>query len=186
MFALVSYALHWSQNGLSLEPGNKNLGWLPTFTLLKSRSESMDFIFSRKWGISIWENDDPLKLSFSFDLLSFQPRSSEVLSGDSFLHFSGSLEAPRVIFARSKPLPTQSGALATVIGQRKSKSVKVTVRVRVRAYFFIITCWLYVTAGDLIATRRSDSFSKWQRNCHLIKPKLQRTFQNGGSKLSYH
>ncbi|XP_057344280.1 tubulin polyglutamylase TTLL5 isoform X7 [Manis pentadactyla] len=41
---------------------------------------------------------------------------------------TGSLEAPRVIFARSKPLPTQSGALATVIGQRKSKSVKVTVR----------------------------------------------------------
>ncbi|XP_073098201.1 tubulin polyglutamylase TTLL5 isoform X3 [Manis javanica] len=37
---------------------------------------------------------------------------------------TGSLEAPRVIFARSKPLPTQSGALATVIGQRKSKSVK--------------------------------------------------------------
>ncbi|XP_038969246.1 tubulin polyglutamylase TTLL5 isoform X8 [Rattus norvegicus] len=37
---------------------------------------------------------------------------------------TGSLEAPQVIFARSKPLPTQSGALATVIGQRKSKSVK--------------------------------------------------------------
>ncbi|XP_028361635.1 tubulin polyglutamylase TTLL5 isoform X3 [Phyllostomus discolor] len=37
---------------------------------------------------------------------------------------SGSLETPQVIFARSKPLPTQSGALATVIGQRKSKSVK--------------------------------------------------------------
>nr|KAF6503266.1 tubulin tyrosine ligase like 5 [Molossus molossus] len=37
---------------------------------------------------------------------------------------SGSLEAPQVIFARSKPLPTQSGALATVIEQRKSKSVK--------------------------------------------------------------
>ncbi|XP_073923602.1 tubulin polyglutamylase TTLL5 isoform X9 [Castor canadensis] len=37
---------------------------------------------------------------------------------------AGSLEAPQVIFARSKPLPTQSGALATVIGQRKSKSVK--------------------------------------------------------------
>nr|XP_044629995.1 tubulin polyglutamylase TTLL5 isoform X14 [Equus asinus] len=33
-----------------------------------------------------------------------------------------SLEPPQVIFARSKPLPTQSGALA--IGQRKSKSVK--------------------------------------------------------------
>ncbi|XP_051052327.1 tubulin polyglutamylase TTLL5 isoform X8 [Phodopus roborovskii] len=37
---------------------------------------------------------------------------------------TGSLEAPQVIFARSKPLPTQSGALATVLGQRKSKSVK--------------------------------------------------------------
>ncbi|XP_014639925.1 PREDICTED: tubulin polyglutamylase TTLL5 isoform X12 [Ceratotherium simum simum] len=37
---------------------------------------------------------------------------------------TGSLEAPQVIFARSKPLPTQSGAPATVIGQRKSKSVK--------------------------------------------------------------
>ncbi|XP_022277943.1 tubulin polyglutamylase TTLL5 isoform X14 [Canis lupus familiaris] len=37
---------------------------------------------------------------------------------------TGSLEAPQVIFARSKLLPTQSGALATVIGQRKSKSVK--------------------------------------------------------------
>ncbi|XP_039088141.1 tubulin polyglutamylase TTLL5 isoform X3 [Hyaena hyaena] len=37
---------------------------------------------------------------------------------------AGPLEAPQVIFARSKPLPTQSGALATVIGQRKSKSVK--------------------------------------------------------------
>ncbi|XP_049754623.1 tubulin polyglutamylase TTLL5 isoform X4 [Elephas maximus indicus] len=37
---------------------------------------------------------------------------------------TGSVEAPQVIFARSKPLPTQSGALATVIGQRKSKSVK--------------------------------------------------------------
>ncbi|XP_059545830.1 tubulin polyglutamylase TTLL5 isoform X11 [Myotis daubentonii] len=37
---------------------------------------------------------------------------------------SGSLEAPQVIFARSKPLPTQSGAPATIIGQRKSKSVK--------------------------------------------------------------
>nr|XP_048305197.1 tubulin polyglutamylase TTLL5 isoform X15 [Myodes glareolus] len=37
---------------------------------------------------------------------------------------TGSLEAPQVIFARSKPLPTQSGALATVIGQRKSKSMK--------------------------------------------------------------
>ncbi|XP_070272354.1 tubulin polyglutamylase TTLL5 isoform X4 [Myotis yumanensis] len=37
---------------------------------------------------------------------------------------SGSLEAPQVIFARSKPLPTQSGAPATMIGQRKSKSVK--------------------------------------------------------------
>ncbi|XP_005605413.2 tubulin polyglutamylase TTLL5 isoform X24 [Equus caballus] len=35
---------------------------------------------------------------------------------------TGSLEPPQVIFARSKPLPTQSGALA--IGQRKSKSVK--------------------------------------------------------------
>ncbi|XP_027630965.1 tubulin polyglutamylase TTLL5 isoform X13 [Tupaia chinensis] len=37
---------------------------------------------------------------------------------------TGTLEAPQVIFARSKPLPTQPGALATVIGQRKSKSVK--------------------------------------------------------------
>ncbi|XP_047396791.1 tubulin polyglutamylase TTLL5 isoform X15 [Sciurus carolinensis] len=37
---------------------------------------------------------------------------------------TGSLEAPQVIFARSKPLPTQSGALATGIGQRKTKSVK--------------------------------------------------------------
>ncbi|XP_044916209.1 tubulin polyglutamylase TTLL5 isoform X16 [Felis catus] len=37
---------------------------------------------------------------------------------------TGPLGAPQVIFARSKPLPTQSGALATVIGQRKSKSVK--------------------------------------------------------------
>ncbi|XP_040598664.1 tubulin polyglutamylase TTLL5 isoform X14 [Mesocricetus auratus] len=37
---------------------------------------------------------------------------------------TGSLEAPQVIFARSKPLPTQSGAFATVLGQRKSKSVK--------------------------------------------------------------
>ncbi|XP_075804081.1 tubulin polyglutamylase TTLL5 isoform X13 [Microtus pennsylvanicus] len=37
---------------------------------------------------------------------------------------TGSLEAPQVIFARSKPLPTHSGALATVIGQRKSKSMK--------------------------------------------------------------
>ncbi|XP_053457011.1 tubulin polyglutamylase TTLL5 isoform X10 [Nycticebus coucang] len=37
---------------------------------------------------------------------------------------TGPLEAPQVIFARSKPLPTQSGALATVVGQRKSKSVK--------------------------------------------------------------
>lgn len=37
---------------------------------------------------------------------------------------SGSLEAPQVIFARSKPLPTQAGAPATIIGQRKSKSVK--------------------------------------------------------------
>ncbi|XP_042799782.1 tubulin polyglutamylase TTLL5 isoform X10 [Panthera leo] len=37
---------------------------------------------------------------------------------------TGPLEAPQVIFARSKRLPTQSGALATVIGQRKSKSVK--------------------------------------------------------------
>ncbi|XP_074183298.1 tubulin polyglutamylase TTLL5 isoform X14 [Rhinolophus sinicus] len=37
---------------------------------------------------------------------------------------SGSLEAPQVIFARSKPLPTLSGAPATVIGQRKSKWVK--------------------------------------------------------------
>ncbi|XP_070234579.1 tubulin polyglutamylase TTLL5 isoform X10 [Bos mutus] len=37
---------------------------------------------------------------------------------------TGSLEAPQVIFARSKPLPTQSGALATVIGHRKPKSVK--------------------------------------------------------------
>ncbi|XP_050008391.1 tubulin polyglutamylase TTLL5 isoform X4 [Alexandromys fortis] len=37
---------------------------------------------------------------------------------------TGSLEAPQVIFARSKPLPTHSGALATVIGQKKSKSMK--------------------------------------------------------------
>ncbi|XP_069453221.1 tubulin polyglutamylase TTLL5 isoform X27 [Ovis canadensis] len=37
---------------------------------------------------------------------------------------TGSLEAPQVIFARSKPLPTQSGALATVLGHRKPKSVK--------------------------------------------------------------
>ncbi|XP_055144694.1 tubulin polyglutamylase TTLL5 isoform X7 [Symphalangus syndactylus] len=37
---------------------------------------------------------------------------------------TGSLDTPQVIFARSKPLPTQSEALATVIGQRKSKSVK--------------------------------------------------------------
>ncbi|XP_015978039.2 tubulin polyglutamylase TTLL5 isoform X12 [Rousettus aegyptiacus] len=37
---------------------------------------------------------------------------------------SGSLEAPQVIFARSKLLPTQSGVLATGIGQRKPKSVK--------------------------------------------------------------
>ncbi|XP_033043250.1 tubulin polyglutamylase TTLL5 isoform X11 [Trachypithecus francoisi] len=37
---------------------------------------------------------------------------------------TGSLDAPQVIFTRSKPLPTQSGALARVIGQRKSKSVK--------------------------------------------------------------
>uniref|UniRef100_A0A8C6CVI9 Tubulin--tyrosine ligase-like protein 5 n=1 Tax=Moschus moschiferus TaxID=68415 RepID=A0A8C6CVI9_MOSMO len=37
---------------------------------------------------------------------------------------TGSLEAPQVIFARSKPLSTQSGALATVIGPRKPKSVK--------------------------------------------------------------
>ncbi|XP_039739782.1 tubulin polyglutamylase TTLL5 isoform X10 [Pteropus medius] len=37
---------------------------------------------------------------------------------------SGSLEAPQVIFARSKLLPTQSGAFATGIGQRKPKSVK--------------------------------------------------------------
>ncbi|XP_045419390.1 tubulin polyglutamylase TTLL5 isoform X10 [Lemur catta] len=37
---------------------------------------------------------------------------------------TGSLESSQVIFARSKPLPTQSGALATVIEQRKSKSVK--------------------------------------------------------------
>ncbi|XP_006052918.4 tubulin polyglutamylase TTLL5 isoform X11 [Bubalus bubalis] len=37
---------------------------------------------------------------------------------------TGSLEAPQVIFARSKPLPTQSGALATAIGHRKPKSVK--------------------------------------------------------------
>ncbi|XP_023558171.1 tubulin polyglutamylase TTLL5 isoform X8 [Octodon degus] len=36
---------------------------------------------------------------------------------------AGSLEVPQVIFARSKLLPTQSGALATVIGQRKSKSM---------------------------------------------------------------
>ncbi|XP_034499005.1 tubulin polyglutamylase TTLL5 isoform X19 [Ailuropoda melanoleuca] len=35
---------------------------------------------------------------------------------------TGSLEAPHVIFARSKPLPTQSGALATVTGQRKSRA----------------------------------------------------------------
>nr|XP_055216980.1 tubulin polyglutamylase TTLL5 isoform X7 [Gorilla gorilla gorilla] len=37
---------------------------------------------------------------------------------------TGSLDTPQVIFATSKPLPTQSEALATVIGQRKSKSVK--------------------------------------------------------------
>ncbi|XP_063571307.1 tubulin polyglutamylase TTLL5 isoform X11 [Pongo abelii] len=37
---------------------------------------------------------------------------------------TGSLDTPQVIFAKSKPLPTQSEALATVIGQRKSKSVK--------------------------------------------------------------
>ncbi|XP_063097377.1 tubulin polyglutamylase TTLL5 isoform X3 [Cavia porcellus] len=37
---------------------------------------------------------------------------------------TGSLEVPQVIFARSKPLPTQSGALATIIEQRKSKSMK--------------------------------------------------------------
>ncbi|XP_031990701.1 tubulin polyglutamylase TTLL5 isoform X3 [Hylobates moloch] len=37
---------------------------------------------------------------------------------------TGSLDTPQVIFARSKPLPTQPEALATVIGQRKSKSVK--------------------------------------------------------------
>ncbi|XP_066197523.1 tubulin polyglutamylase TTLL5 isoform X2 [Saccopteryx leptura] len=34
------------------------------------------------------------------------------------------LEAPQVIFARSKPLPTQAGDIATIVGQRKSKSVK--------------------------------------------------------------
>ncbi|XP_063554104.1 tubulin polyglutamylase TTLL5 isoform X9 [Gorilla gorilla gorilla] len=37
---------------------------------------------------------------------------------------TGSLDTPQVIFATSKPLPTQSEALAAVIGQRKSKSVK--------------------------------------------------------------
>lgn len=81
-------------------------------------------MFGWQWRASIGENDDPLKSNFRFDLLSFQPRLNKVLSGDSFLHFSGSLDAPQVIFARSKPLPTQSGALSTVIGQRKSKSVK--------------------------------------------------------------
>ncbi|XP_032963353.1 tubulin polyglutamylase TTLL5 isoform X10 [Rhinolophus ferrumequinum] len=40
------------------------------------------------------------------------------------LSSAGSLEAPQVIFARSKPLPTLSGAPATVIGQKKSKWVK--------------------------------------------------------------
>nr|XP_025725401.1 tubulin polyglutamylase TTLL5 isoform X12 [Callorhinus ursinus] len=50
----------------------------------------------------------------SFNAAAFAPITSS----------AGSLEAPQVIFARSKPLPTQSGALATVIGQRKSKSVK--------------------------------------------------------------
>lgn len=69
------------------------------------------------------ENNDSLSLGFY--LLSFGPRSNTVLSGDFFFFiFPGSLEAPQVIFARSKPLPTQSGALATVIGQRKSKSMK--------------------------------------------------------------
>ncbi|KAM5273587.1 tubulin polyglutamylase TTLL5 [Ctenodactylus gundi] len=37
---------------------------------------------------------------------------------------TGSLEVPQIIFARSKPLPTQSGALATVIGRTESKPVK--------------------------------------------------------------
>ncbi|KAM6170890.1 tubulin polyglutamylase TTLL5 isoform 2-T2 [Erethizon dorsatum] len=54
------------------------------------------------------------ELQSSLNSAAFVPVSSS----------TGSLEVPQVIFARSKPLPTQSGALATVVGQRKSKSVK--------------------------------------------------------------
>lgn len=103
---------------------SENLGCLPTLTLLESRGRALIWCLSGSEVAASGRTMMPLKPSFSFNLLSFQPRSNKVLSRDFFLHFSGSLEAPQVIFARSKPLPTLSGAPATVIGQKKSKWVK--------------------------------------------------------------
>ncbi|XP_072479619.1 tubulin polyglutamylase TTLL5 isoform X14 [Notamacropus eugenii] len=57
-------------------------------------------------------------------LNGFQTSLSNARSFMPITKSRGSLDAPQVIFARSKPLPTPPGALAALIGQRKSKSVK--------------------------------------------------------------
>lgn len=66
---------------------DKNLGWLPTVMLLESKKVSTDLVFGRKGDGSIWENVDALNPNFRFDLLSFQPRSSKMLSRDFFTFF---------------------------------------------------------------------------------------------------
>ncbi|XP_020841898.1 tubulin polyglutamylase TTLL5 isoform X4 [Phascolarctos cinereus] len=57
-------------------------------------------------------------------LNGFQTSLSNARSFMPITKSGGSLDAPQVIFARSKPLPTPPGALAALIGQRESKSVK--------------------------------------------------------------
>ncbi|XP_042636948.1 tubulin polyglutamylase TTLL5 [Orycteropus afer afer] len=74
--------------------------------LRKSASQRSSKGFSAEWQLN--------GLQSNLNSAAFVPITSS----------TGPLEAPEVIFARSKPLSTQSGALATVIDQRKSKSVK--------------------------------------------------------------
>ncbi|XP_051833516.1 tubulin polyglutamylase TTLL5 isoform X3 [Antechinus flavipes] len=57
-------------------------------------------------------------------LNGFQTSLSNARSFMPITKSRGSLDAPQVIFARSKPLPTPPGALAALIRQRKSKLVK--------------------------------------------------------------
>ncbi|XP_074091784.1 LOW QUALITY PROTEIN: tubulin polyglutamylase TTLL5 [Macrotis lagotis] len=66
----------------------------------------------------------PKMASTEGQLNGFQTSLSNARSFMPITKSRGSLDAPQVIFARSKPLPTPSGTLAALIGQRKSKSVK--------------------------------------------------------------